>query len=403
MKNSKENLIAWAILAAVLIVQAYVLAPELTISRVDLNDNVMHFGIIEDMARAIERGANPIDFWAPEWSMGYPVPRTYQPLAHLLVVAIYYLLFKSVSLMTIFVWVRYLSVLLLPLTFFATARLLSLSSLTAAAAAMLSPLLSTDARYGLEYGSYLWAGSGLFTQAVASHFALLAIGFGYNAIRRARRLAWTGVLLGLTFVAHFIYGYIAAITLCLLALLPDRETARRARILRTAWIGAIAFVVAAFEILPLFTDGAIINHSRWEPPWKWDSFGATETLKLFFSGELLDHNRLPVLTLLVLAGAAYCVFEVRKHPGRFPARSFIVASAALWFLLLFGRPFWGTSLMLIGISPDVPLHRVIGGFHIFAVLIAATGMAAMWRSLSKARRRRAGCHRDRSHSLSDAA
>src|SRR5262249_4289659 len=38
---------------------------------------------------------------------------------------------------------------------------------------------------------------------------------------------------------------------------------------------------------------------------------------------------------------------------------------------------------LIGVSPDMPLHRVIGGFHMFAVLIAAIGMAAMWRSLSR--------------------
>src|SRR5579872_3726525 len=127
MTNSKEKFIALSILAAVSILHAVVLAPELTISRVDLNDNAMHWPIIEDMAQAIERGDNPVDWWAPEWSMGYPVLRTYQPLAHAIVVGVYYLLFKSVSLMTVFVWVRYLSVLLLPLTFFFTARLLSLS------------------------------------------------------------------------------------------------------------------------------------------------------------------------------------------------------------------------------------------------------------------------------------
>ena len=73
--------------------------------------------------------------------------------------------------MTIFVGVRYLSVALLPLTFFITARLLSFSSLTAAAAAILAPLISTSALYGIEYGSYLWAGSGLFTQAIACHLS----------------------------------------------------------------------------------------------------------------------------------------------------------------------------------------------------------------------------------------
>src|SRR5579871_6659839 len=104
MKSSKEHIIAFSILAVVLVIHAIALAPELTISRVDLNDNVMHFGIIEDMTRAVERGDNPFDWWAPEWSLGYPVLRTYQPLAHAMVVAIYFALFKSVSLMTIFVW-----------------------------------------------------------------------------------------------------------------------------------------------------------------------------------------------------------------------------------------------------------------------------------------------------------
>ncbi|MBZ5605456.1 MAG: YfhO family protein [Acidobacteriia bacterium] len=388
MRNSRERLIAFSILAAVLIVQGIVLMPELTISRVDLNDNVLHFGLIEGMAQAVERGDNPFDWWAPEWSMGYPVLRTYQPLAHAIVVAIYFLLFKSVSLMTIFVWVRYLSVLLMPLTFFATARLLSLSPLTAAAAALLAPLISTDALYGLEYGSYLWAGSGLFTQAVAQHFALLAIGFGYRAIRRARSLAWTGLLLGLTFLAHFIYGYIAAITLCLLAVLPDREshhlTTRRDRMLRTAWIGAIAFVVASFELIPLLSDGAIINHSRWEPVWKWESFGAARVMKLLFTGELLDHGRFPIFSLLALGGLIVYFREMRgRFFERFPARTFIVAAAALWILLFFGRPFWGPALLLIGVSPDMQLHRVIGGAHIFLVLIAAVALAAMWRTLSR--------------------
>ena len=43
---------------------------------------------IEGMVGAIERGANPFDWWAPDWSLGFPVLRNYQPLAHAIVVAI---------------------------------------------------------------------------------------------------------------------------------------------------------------------------------------------------------------------------------------------------------------------------------------------------------------------------
>ncbi len=374
-----ERRTALCLLAAILIVNAIGLAPELTISRVDLNDNAFHYPLIADMVRQMERGANPLDWWASEWSMGYPVLRTYQPLGHLIVALSYFAVFKTVSLMTVFVWVRFLSVLLLPLTFFVTARLLSLSWLTSAAAAILAPLISSAGLFGLEYGSYLWAGSGLFTQAIAQHFFLLTLGFGYRALRRGSGLAIAGIFLGLTFLAHFIYGYMGALSLCLIAAIPNREAPALTRIARTAFIGAIAFILAAFELLPLMFDGAIINHSRWELPWKWESFGAEAVLKLLFAGNILDHDRLPVLTLLALGGAV--VYFHDRDADKYPARTFVIAGAALWILMFFGRPFWGPGLTLLGVSSDMQLHRVVGGAQVFLVLLGAIGLAALWRLL----------------------
>ena len=384
MQFRREKYFALSLLLAVLAVTAAELWPEISISRVDLNDNVFHFTVIDGMVNAIARGGNPLDFWLPEWSFGYAVPRTYQPLAHLLVVLVYFALGKTVSLMTIFVWIRLLSVLLLPVTFFATARLLSLGWLEAAAAALLVPLVSTNYLYGLEYGSYLWAGSGLFTQAVATHFLLLAIGFAFQGIRHGRRLALAGLLLGVTFLAHFIYGYIGALTVCLLAAIPDDEAPRGLRIQRALWAGAVGFFVAAFELLPMLADGAWINRSRWEPVWKWDSFGAWQVLKLLFTGELLDHGRLPALTVLAVMGAAALWWERRRGRNVPAAWRFVACGAGLWLLLFFGRPFWGPLLKLLGVSEDVPLHRLIGGVHVFLVLLAGIGVAALWRAVAPA-------------------
>src|SRR6185312_17553034 len=100
MKNRKERLIAFSLLALVLIVSGIGLAPELTISRVDLNDNVMHYPLVAGMVATIERGGDPFDWWAPDWVLGYPVMRTYQALGHLIVALVYFALFKTVSLMT---------------------------------------------------------------------------------------------------------------------------------------------------------------------------------------------------------------------------------------------------------------------------------------------------------------
>src|SRR5262249_10756251 len=157
-----------------------------------------HFTLIERMAQAVQNGENPFDCWSSEWSLGYPVLRTYQLLGHAMVVLVYFVLAKTVSLATVFVWMRFLSLVLLPLSFFAAARGMGFSYLTSAMAATLTPLISTNFLYGLDYGSYTWAGSGLFPQAIGTHFLLLTLGLASGAIRRGRRIALAGGLLGLT-------------------------------------------------------------------------------------------------------------------------------------------------------------------------------------------------------------
>jgi hypothetical protein len=98
------------------------------------------------------------------------------------------------------VWIRFLSLVLLPLSFFAMARCFQLPPLTAAAAACLAPLISTPQLYGLEYESYVWAGFGLFPQAVATHFLLLSLGFACRALRRGGSATLAGLMLGLAFL-----------------------------------------------------------------------------------------------------------------------------------------------------------------------------------------------------------
>ena len=383
MNLSREHLVALALLLAVLAVNAVGLWPETSISRVDLNDNVLHFTLVERIVQAVEHGENPLDCWSPEWSLGYPVLRTYQPLAHAIVAFVYFALGKSAELMTVFVWVRFLSVVLLPLSFFASARLMGLRPLTAAAAAMVTPFISTPYLYGVEYGSFTWAGSGLFPQAVGCHFLLLALGFAFGAIRRGRRLVITGVLVALTFFAHLIYGYMGALSVCLLAVIPDAEVARGVRLRRAAVVGATALLLSAFQLAPLLLDISHINHSRWEPVWKWDSFGAWQVLRWLFTGQLLDHGRLPVLTLLALSGAGLLAWNRRHRAPVCAAHAFALWGAAFWTLMFFGRPFWGPALAVLGVSADMQLHRLIGGVQIFLVLLTAIALSALWLELSK--------------------
>ena len=381
----RERRVALLLLVAVLLLNGALLRSELAISRVDLNDNVFHFALVERMAQALRQGENPLDCWSSEWSLGYPVLRTYQPLAHLFVLGAWLVLGKSVSLMTVFVWARFLAVALLPLSFFVAARLLRMRPITAAAAAMLAPLVSTNYLYGVEYGSFVWAGSGLFPQSVAIHFALLSLGLGYRAIRQGRQLTLAGAMLGLTFLSHFIYGYIGALSLCLLAAMPDREVPRTLRIRRTLWVGAASAALAAFQLAPLVLDSTI-NHSRWEFDWKWHSFGPERVLRWLFTGELLDHGRLPMLTLLAFGGTMWFFWRLWRLKEIDHPHAFVLLGAGFWIAMFIGRPLWGPLLDILCVSRDMQLHRVIGGAQIFLVLLAAIALTALGAELGRRQR-----------------
>ncbi|MCX6628884.1 MAG: hypothetical protein NTW28_14790 [Candidatus Solibacter sp.] len=360
MRVNRENLPALCILLAVLAVNAWALRAELHSGGVDLNDNVSHFRLAAEMAGAMEHGehgepvGNPLDFWSPEWSLGFPLIRVYQPLAHLL-----------------------------PLTFFAMSRHFELPPLTAAAAACLAPLISTPQLYGLEYESYVWAGFGLFPQAVATHFLLLTLGLAYRALRRGGSATLAGIMLGLAFLCQFIYGYMGALSVCLLALVPGAAIPRPERLRRVLWIGAVALVLSAFQLAPLWIDRAFINRTPRDQLWKADSFGAGQALEWLITGQLLDSGRFPVLSLLALAGLIVLWLRFYTPRGMEFAGKFALSGAAFWILVFFGRPFWGPALWLIGVTPDLHLHRVLGGAQVFLVVLAAIGLAAIWGELSR--------------------
>ena len=340
----------------------------------DLNDNVLHVTLVNGMANALEHGQNPFDFWSPEIGLGQPIVKFYQPGAHAIVVVLYYGLFKLVPLATVFMWVRFLSLALIPLTYYAAARLLGLPPSAQIAAAVLAPLVSGDS-FGIDYGSYVWAGYGLFPQAVATHFLVLAIGFGWRAIRRRGSWILPAVLLACTGWCNLLYGYVGALTLCIIAAIPDRIPGAlppRFRLQQLIKIG----IFSALCALPKLSAWIFQSHGRISETggraFMVDSFGAVKVLHNAFTGELLDHGRLPVLTILVALGVAVSV--LRKAPQT----SFLSAACIAWIALYFGRPFWGDALYLIGITPMFQLHRLIGPVQIFGVLLAALALSWIW-------------------------
>ena len=227
---------------------------------------------------------------------------------------------------------------MMPLSAFAAAVLLELPIEAALGAGVLISLMSSGL-YGLEFRSYVFAGYGLFPQSVATHLLLLVLGFGYRALIRGRFVTLTGLLLGLTFPAHLMFGYVGALSLCLLAVLPGRRRRRLGSTAsrRTLHVAAVAVAVSAYQLAPLFLDSPIINHTRWDPAWRWDSYGAGAVLKLLLTGEVMDAKRLPVLSLAALAGAVLDGRRLAQNQSGatlLPRRSGHVGVALLWTAVL---------------------------------------------------------------------
>src|SRR5688500_5709846 len=71
------------LLAAALLWNSLLLAPELRLGTMPLNDLVFHRATSERLGEAFLRAEPFLDPWVSEWSLGYPVWRSYQPLPHL--------------------------------------------------------------------------------------------------------------------------------------------------------------------------------------------------------------------------------------------------------------------------------------------------------------------------------
>jgi hypothetical protein len=383
MTLDREKKLSLAIVLCVMAAQAIALSGELSMSALRDTDSVNHYTMTKQMVETIEHGGNPLDFWSPEISLGVPMVRTYQPLAHLLVAGAYFLLGKSVSVMTLLVWARFLSMLLLPLSFYAAMVLMEFPPLTAAAGALMLPMIAGPETGLLGMDIRSWVGSGVYPQCVATNLLLASIGLSYRAIRRGRNIAIAGAALGLTCLAHLMYGWMGAWIAALIALLPDDSAPRMVRIKRMVAIGAVSAVLCLFQLIPLATDGYLISRSKFEPPDKFDSYGAGQVLTWLVGGQIMDHDRLATLTLLGVFGAGLLVWRWRKTRKLGQAEMLALAGFVFWLLVYFGRSTWGILIVLLGVSRDFHLHRVLAALQIFLLMLAAIALARIWRETAK--------------------
>ncbi len=359
------------LLAIALVFNAILLAPEIAIERMPVNDLVFHLAASERMEQALARAEPFIDPWVSEWSLGFPLWRSYQPLPHLAGAAVIRLLRPFADPDRAFAIFYYFLILLLPVSVYVGARLFELTPSAAGFCSML--VFATAAqgefsRYGIGYGALVWRGSGLYTQLFALILLTPSLALAGKAADTGKHHLAASVLLALTALSHIIFGYAAFASLWIWSLTGPRA-GRSRRLARTVSISATALVLLAWFVVPMFLVRHEINRCRWDDVFKFDSFGAPIILAELFSGRLFDSGRLPVFSLILAAASIAALANLREA---LPRR--LLALAMFWLVLYFGRETWGHLLIALGIPSQFPLHRFQAAFELAAVLLAGWGL-----------------------------
>lgn len=355
-----------------MVVNAIALWPEATTAVPSLNDDMLHFLFIQRASEVLAEGGSVLDFWMPNIEAGFPQFFYYQHLPALATVGIHRLTGGEVDLLTTMNLIRFVLMVGFPLTVLLAMRWMGFPLVVAVMGAAASSLLSGDGRYGFDYDSYVWRGWGMYTQLWAMHLAFLTIGASVRAIHRGKGIWLAGLLLGVLLLTHLLYTYMTVMTLMFIAVWGISRRDWASRLLRLVAIGGSAAVISAYMWLPLLTNTAYLNASPYLQSWKYDSLGADAILRALFTGDLFDHGRVPVLTVLLAIGVVLAII------GRIrPARLF-VALLALWLVLWFGRPTWGSAMDLLPLSDGLLLHRFAGLVYLAAIVVMGIGGAVLW-------------------------
>ena len=323
---------------------AVALVPEVAIPVPNVNDGAQHIAFVRRAADAWSRGENLIDHWVPQFELGVPQFLDYQHLPHVAVVVLGRLTGDAVDPRTLFDIVRYALLLSFPLTVFASMRTMGFTSTASAIGAAASSLLSADHRYGFEYDSYVWRGFGVFTQLFAMHLSFIALATLHRVANKGSGVVPAAFACTALALSHLLYAYMLVITALVLLLFGASRATLAPRLGRFAVAGAITAVATSYMSVPFFMHSAYVNVTPYLDPQKYDSYGAGPILSWLVTGDLLDHGRLPMLTLLLAMGLIGAIVT------RTRLALLALGLFALWLVLYFGRPTLGPLVDLLPLS-----------------------------------------------------
>jgi Bacterial membrane protein YfhO len=344
-----------------------------------LDDSSVHEQMVRFATGQFRSGHLPLTSWFPFLGLGSPQFLHYQSLPAMLTG----LLGLAMGPDAAFRLTLYLLLSLWPVSVYVAARLFGAGPAAAAGSAAMSPFLVSVTGIGYEQHAYVWTGFGVWAQLWASLTLPLAWGYSWRAIRTGRGMFAAVALVSLTIALHFETGYLALVPLLLWPLVAGAPLLSRAH--RALVLLGGSLLAAAWVIVPL------IDQRQWaatneilQGTGLANGYGARRVLGWLVHGQLLDHGRLPVLTLFAAIGLAVACARCRTDHN---ARALLVAFAAC-LLLSFGRTTFGSLVDVIPGSSDIFFRRFMMGVQLAALLLAGTGAAwcaaAFWTALKRA-------------------
>ena len=353
----------WAIVAAA-VVWNLVSLRALSLGVTYLNDASLHEQMVRFATTQLRSGHLPLTSWFPYLGLGSPQFLHYQSLPALLTGALGLLIGPDPA----FRWSLYLLLSLWPISVYLSARLFGAGRPAAAASAAMAPFVVSATGVGYEQHAYVWSGFGVWTQLWASWTLPLAWGLSWRAIGDGRGYLAAVLLTAVTVALHFETGYLALSVLLVWPLVAGGP--RIARLCRAAVVLGGSLFAAAWVIVPLLAqrDWAATNEILRGTPLE-NGYGAGRVLDWLVSGQLLDHGRLPVVTLFAALGLG---LACRAWSSDANGRALLVALAAC-LVLAFGRQTFGSLVDLIPGSADLFFRRFTMGVQLAALLLAGRG------------------------------
>lgn len=331
-----------------------------------LNDSSLHEQMVRFATAQLRAGHLPLTSWFPFLGEGSPHFLHYQSLPAIMTGVVGLAVGPGVA----FRWSVYLLVSLWPICVYVSARAFGAGRPAAAASAAAAPFLVSATGVGYEQHAYVWTGFGVWTQLWASWTLPLAWGFSWRAIRDGRGYLKAVLLTALTIALHFETGYLALSVLLVWPLVAGRPLAARLR--RAALVLGGSLLASAWVIVPLLQqrNWAAVNEPV-QGTGLVNGYGAERVLNWLVSGQLLDHGRLPVVTMFAALGLGLAWLAWSSDAD---GRALLLA-LAVCLLLASGRTTFGSLADLIPGSGDLFFRRFMMGVQLAALLLAGRGAA----------------------------